>query len=306
MDEKYVEILKRAKEWEEKHKDKLSEWEHYGFCWHDVGALGSELASLVRRGYLRVTYSSRSSTLYRLTEKAYKFLELLEKTEKNEKEKEEVRLNIDDLFKPIVGYDDVKELIKRSLQSDKPVHVLLVGLPGTAKTLFLLEIEKLPGAYRIIGSGATKVGLGEALLEVKPRYLIIDEIDKMKREDLSILLSLMEEGRIKIDKHGVHIDEELKCWVFASANYLHKLPQELISRFLVLNFKEYSEDEFIKVAKNVLVMREGVDEELAEYIAKKVVKFSRDVRDAIKIARLSKTKEDVDRWVDVVLKYLGG
>jgi len=297
MDEKYVEILKRAKEWEEKHKDK----EHnLGFEWYDINAHPSMLRKLVLEGYLQITFKSNKHTHYKLTEKAYKFLELLEKAEKPKKE---VKVNVDDLFKPIVGYDDVKELIKRSLQSEKPVHVLLVGLPGTAKTLFLLEIEKLPGAYRIIGSGATKVGLGEALLEAKPRYLIIDEIDKMKREDLSILLSLMEEGRIKIDKHGVHIDEELKCWVFASANYLHKLPQELISRFLVLNFKEYSEDEFIKVAKNVLVMREGVDEELAEYIARKVVKFSRDVRDAVKIARLSKTKEDVDRVIDVVLKY---
>jgi len=302
MKPEYVEILKRAKEWEEKNKEKLTS-EYSGFEWHDIRANHTMLRKLVIDGYLRITLKTNKTTRYRLTEKAYEFLELLEKAEKPKKE---VKINIDDLFRPIVGYDDVKELIKRSLQSEKPVHVLLVGLPGTAKTLFLLEIEKLSGASIVFGSRATKAGLGEMLLKEKPRYLIIDEIDKMKREDLSILLSLMEEGRIKVDKYGMHIDEELKCWVFASANYLHKLPQELISRFLVLNFKEYSEDEFIKVAKNVLVMREGVDEELAEYIAKKVVKFSRNVRDAIKLARLSKTKEDVDKWVGVMIKYSGG
>jgi len=298
MKPEYVEILKRAKEWEEKNKDRG----YPGFEWYDVKANPAMLRKLLFEGFLEITLKTNKHTYYKLTQKAYEFLEL----EKAEKPKKEVKININELFRPIVGYDDVKELIKRSLQSDKPVHVLLVGLPGTAKTLFLLEIEKLPGAYRIIGSGATKVGLGEALLKAKPRYLIIDEIDKMKREDLSILLSLMEEGRVKVDKHGVHIDEQLKCWVFASANYLHKLPQELISRFLVLNFKEYGEDEFIKVAKNVLVMREGVDEELAEYIAKKVVKFSKDVRDAVKLARLSKTKKDVDKWVGVMIKYSGG
>ncbi len=44
----------------------------------------------------------------------------------------------------------------------------------------------------------------------------------------------------------------------------------------------------------------------AEYIAKKVVKFSRNVRDAVKLARLSKTKKDVDKWVGVMVKYSGG
>ncbi|MCD6237698.1 MAG: hypothetical protein J7K13_07115, partial [Thermoplasmata archaeon] len=206
MKPEYVEILKRAKEWEEKNKDKG----YPGFEWYDIKANHATLRKLFLEGFLEITLKTNKHTYFKLTRRAYEFLEFLEKAEK-----EEVKINIKDLFRPIVGYDDIKELFKKSLKSNKPVHVLLVGSPGTAKTLFLLEIEKLPGAYRIIGSGATKVGLGEALLEVKPRYLIIDEIDKMKREDLSILLSLMEEGRIKIDKHGVHIDEELKCWVFA-------------------------------------------------------------------------------------------
>ena len=45
----------------------------------------------------------------------------------------------DDLFNMIEGYDDIKRVIKMSLKADKPIHILLVGPPGTAKTLFLLE-----------------------------------------------------------------------------------------------------------------------------------------------------------------------
>ena len=38
------------------------------------------------------------------------------------------------LFDSIVGYDDVKKLFQMSLSSDKPVHILLVGPPASAKT----------------------------------------------------------------------------------------------------------------------------------------------------------------------------
>lgn len=47
------------------------------------------------------------------------------------------------LFDSIVGYDDVKRLFSLSLSSDKPVHILLVGPPASAKTLFMLECIKL-------------------------------------------------------------------------------------------------------------------------------------------------------------------
>jgi len=51
----------------------------------------------------------------------------------------------EDLFDVIEGYDDIKKFIKMALTADKPVHVLLCGPPGTAKTLFLMELERLGG-----------------------------------------------------------------------------------------------------------------------------------------------------------------
>ena len=47
------------------------------------------------------------------------------------------------LFESIIGYDDIKKIFKMSLVSDKPVHILLVGPPASAKTLFMLEFLKL-------------------------------------------------------------------------------------------------------------------------------------------------------------------
>jgi hypothetical protein len=67
--------------------------------------------------------------------------------------------------------------------------------------------------------------------------------------------------------------------------------------------REYSAEEFQEVAYNVLTKRERINSELAHYIVDKVSGFSRDVRDCVKVARLTKTKEDVDKVVTIFLKY---
>jgi hypothetical protein len=50
-------------------------------------------------------------------------------------------------------------------------------------------------------------------------------------------------------------------------------------------------------------MREGVVKDLAEYIAERVANSYGSVRDAIKLARLSKTREEVDRFWGIIMKY---
>ena len=41
------------------------------------------------------------------------------------------------LFNEIIGYEGIKRTFLRSLNSEEPVHILLVEPPGHAKTLFL-------------------------------------------------------------------------------------------------------------------------------------------------------------------------
>jgi predicted ATPase with chaperone activity len=43
-------------------------------------------------------------------------------------------------FEEIVGHDDIKQIFAKALHSKRPVHLLLVGSPGSAKTMFLTEI----------------------------------------------------------------------------------------------------------------------------------------------------------------------
>ncbi len=95
-----------------------------------------------------------------------------------------------ELFSTIVGYNDVKKIFAMSITSQKPVHILLVGPPASAKTLFMLECMKLERSYFTLGSHSTRSGMLEYLFEKRPRYLIVDEIEHMGIKDQTALLSL--------------------------------------------------------------------------------------------------------------------
>ena len=93
----------------------------------------------------------------------------------------------------------------------------------------------------------------------------------------------------------------LKTWVFAGANSIKKVPQELKSRFLIIYFKEYTDQEFRRVASSLLE-REGIKNEHKDYIIDKVLPYTKDVRDVLKIGRLAKDKSEVDKIVRVMFK----
>jgi Holliday junction DNA helicase RuvB len=106
------------------------------------------------------------------------------------------------LFDSIIGYSDVKRLFNLSFSSEKPVHMLLVGPPASAKTLFMLSCMKLERSYFTLGSHSTKSGMMDYLFQKRPRYLIIDEIEHMPIRDQTALLSLMETNLKKIAIHS--------------------------------------------------------------------------------------------------------
>jgi hypothetical protein len=229
-----------------------------------------------------------------------------EQIKKDEQSTQDIQLPPDlDLFGAIIGYDDAKKIFVRSLRSTKPVHILLVGPPASAKTLFLLEVARLPGSVYALGGSSTKAGLADLIFNQKPSYLLIDELDKMNQEDYSVLLSLCETGIVSEAKYGRRREVTVNTKVYAAANTLDKVPPEVQSRFLILRFPPYNKYEYREVVKNVLVKREGVMSELAEYIAEKV--SSRlgtvDVRDAIRIARLASNTSEVDDILASISKY---
>jgi Holliday junction DNA helicase RuvB len=206
------------------------------------------------------------------------------------------------LFDSIIGYNDVKRLFNLSFSSEKPVHILLVGPPASAKTLFMLSCMKLERSYFTLGSHSTKSGMMDYLFQKRPRYLIIDEIEHMPIKDQTALLSLMETGIIVETKYKKTRDTQLKTWIFATSNSTDQMLTPLLSRFMVLRFKQYKYEAFQQVAVHLLC-REGICREIAIATAETVWSKmkSKDIRDCVKIGHLAKTKDDVI-WIAETLK----
>ena len=274
-----------------------------GWAWLEVSMYPATINKLVMKGLARVSYKSRSSTNYLLTDEAKAILAeglpVFESVEPTSAYKPDMSA----MFSDITGYDDLKELLTESLQLEKPLHVLLWGPPSLAKTLFLWDIERAAGeaAMWLIGSATSRAGLWDVVADKKPKWLLVDEIDKMTVVDMAALLSLMEKGRLVRAKVGRKLDEKLNIWVIAAANRIGKLPAELLSRFAVYQLAEYSATEYRDVVTKVLTIHEATDPDTASEIAISLLGKTHDVRDAVRVARLAK-RIGVKRAVELLIR----
>lgn len=207
------------------------------------------------------------------------------------------------LFQNIIGYEDIKKIFKMSLNSDKPVHILLVGPPASAKTLFMLELLNLERSYFTLGSHSTKAGMIDYLFDYRPRYLIVDEIEHMPYKDQTSLLSIMETGIITETKSQKTRSTQLKTWIFATCNNKERLLTPLLSRFIIFHLKPYNRNKFIEVSNGLLV-KNDIPIEMANEISRVVWNKlkSKDIRDCIKISRLAKNIEEIE-WIGKTLNH---
>jgi MoxR-like ATPase len=182
------------------------------------------------------------------------------------------RLGKTHIFDSIIGYEGIKRTFLRSLKSEEPVHILLVGPPGQAKTLFLKSIlEGFGGkkSFFTVGGNASKSGMIDVLFEMRPKYLLIDEIEHLKPEYQTMLLSLMETGILTQTMHKKLRQIYLKTWVFATSNAAKKLSEPLLSRFRVMHLNEYEFSQFYEISVKKL-LAEGLGDYAADEIAKSV------------------------------------
>jgi Holliday junction DNA helicase RuvB len=258
-----------------------------GFGWYDLQCPPWVLYRLSQKGFLKVVSVWRRGLLYRVANP--ELVKQVLNGEVNFSQPSKVEIP-DDLFSCIEGYDDLKQLLLADIKGDARVHILLWGSPATAKTLFLLELSRLQGSCYIVGSRVSKAGLSRLLLEQQPKFLLIDEIDRISGKDLGVLLSLMETGVVKETIVGGK-ETVLNTVVFGACNRVDTLPEELRSRFLEFYFPPYSREEFLRVATNFLIKREGMDESTAKRVAEFCLRW-RDVRKARAVARLFRVMGD--------------
>lgn len=276
------EYLERMVAWEDSH-DMENRWS--GWEWTDVHCAPSIISSMIAMSLVNQVSKSRAYTHYRLMSLA-DTREALEADAPSDAPRHPT--NVDALFSLVVGHDRVKQLLRYAVKADGAVHCLLVGEPGTAKTLLLSELGRLPGAEFYAGSTTTKSGLVGLLLEKRPPFLILDEIDKMEPRDMSPLLNLMETGTVTRLMHGVQARSEMDTRIFAGANDVRKIPPPILSRFATCEFHPYTPQEFVVVAREVLIQRYNQGSEMALHIAAEVVKYSTDIRDDVRVARMAK------------------
>ncbi len=280
---------------------------------------------LVAGGVLRLVPNARGRTRYLLVPGAVQHKVTLHPVVQQAGEQGSAHLSVDDEphghddpvqeqvvvvpdFSDIVGYEDIKELVSETVRLGARVHFMLVGPPGSAKTLFLLAIEEMTGASYVLGSRMSRSGLAGFLMDEMPRFLLIDEIDKLPARDLAPLLSLCEAGRVVEVLNRKRREETMDTVVFGAANSLKRLPAELLSRFQVLEFKAYERSEFIEVCKRVLVRREGLSVLEAGQVAVRVMTElrSKDIRTAVRVARLARTDMGIDGVVEIFKNYRPG
>lgn len=74
---------------------------------------------------------------------------------------------------------------------------------------------------------------------------MIDKIEKLKKDEFSVFLSIMENQRLVTAKKTTTYNRKQKLTVFATSNNKNKLAPEILSRFLKFHLKEYSQEELI-------------------------------------------------------------
>jgi holliday junction DNA helicase RuvB len=190
-----------------------------------------------------------------------------------------------------------------ALNSDEQVSILLSGPPASAKTMFLESLSKLKSSYFVDGASNTKSGLIDCLFLNSPKYLLIDEIDKMSTKDQAILLNLMETGIVSETKHNKTRTGYMKTSVFATSNNVNDIITPLLPRFFVVELPTYTYEQFYQISVHILTEGHKVSQDIAKDIADRVWANSRNIRDCVRIGRMAKSVDDIQFLMGTFLNH---
>jgi Zn-finger protein len=311
--EEYFDVLERAIEIEQ--NVELKPWKN-GWNYSDIEAEPHIPRMMTEKGLLDVSRTSNNPNTYEVSniEQAEEAIRLIKEGSVGKTPDERVDSNKepadgeipDDMFDTIIGHEPVKDLLDRCMRRDKQTHFRLQGDSSTAKSLFLTELERLPNSkYRSAG-GMTEVGLLDILMEQQPKYLLFDEIDKADNSCYTPLYELTEHGRVQKTISGKDVTIQLDCNLIVTLNHPDRLPRELKSRMIRLDFEEYDDDEYIEVVTSVLQDKFDLDEKVATFIAEYQLEELgvKNVREPEQIAKLADNDiDDVKSVIENIEQY---
>lgn len=159
------------------------------------------------------------------------------------------------VFDEIKGNDVMKKALTVSMFStfEEPVHTVVIGEPGSSKTLAKEIIERNFRNITTVGANTTRAGLvinlatGEmgALAYSDKKIVLVDELDKIPEEDIEHCYELLSNGRCSVHSAKIHEEIESKFIMIAFANPSSQifedkpikgisLPPLLMSRFALI------------------------------------------------------------------------
>ena len=192
-------------------------------------------------------------------------------------------------FENICGFDGVKDVIRRILDSEENFNLLLIGQAPSAKTLFLLGIiEARKAVYFNVYNQSV-----DMLDKQRPKIICIDELDKMSKDFQNHLLDFLENGHMK---DRIFHFEVQSCKVFATCTDISGLSKSMQSRFRRLHLAAYTEEQFLEVAVRMLPK---LKETTARMIGDQVWnQGNKDIRNLIIIGKLLRNV-DGEEQIDI-------
>ena len=187
----------------------------------------------------------RSGTKFnKIIKKAEDLLEFIETKQLDEQEKRGIFLPEDELmafakkrgfsgfwknvFQEIHGNDIMKKVIATSMFStfEEPVHSLIIGEPGSSKTMAKEIIGEQFKDITNIGANTTRSGLvcnlgtGDlgALPHAHQKLVLVDEFDKIPQDDIEYTYELLSNGKCSVHSAKFHQNIESAFIMIAFAN----------------------------------------------------------------------------------------
>jgi DNA replicative helicase MCM subunit Mcm2 (Cdc46/Mcm family) len=209
----------------------------------DVYAAGWGNAALEVKDSMLIL-NRKSSKFDRVLAKAQALMEIIETKKLDEQERLGIFLPEEDLkefartrgfegfwknvFQEIHGNIIMKKVIAASMFStfDDPVHSLIIGEPGSSKTMAKEIINEQFNEVINIGANTTRSGLvcnlgtGDlgALPHANHKLVLVDEFDKIPQDDIEYTYELLSNGKCSVHSAKLHQNIKSAFIMIAFAN----------------------------------------------------------------------------------------